>query len=102
LIKSIPPKRNSSGHNRIEIYSFFGFSHLTCGSVPVSSILAFHGIIDHHLLEAISKPPLGLKSGVEPKRSILKIFHIFLRLNASPRLPTSPEGFDGHVALNPI
>ncbi len=45
----------------------------------------------------VSKPPLGPDLGVGARRLILKIPHVFLRLNASPRpaLTLNPiEGFE--------
>jgi hypothetical protein len=40
----------------------------------------------------VSKPPLGLNSGVGAWRPILKILDVFLRLNATLRLGLEPEG----------
>jgi hypothetical protein len=39
----------------------------------------------------VSKPPLGLNLCVGPRRSILEILHIYLRLNASARLDLKPD-----------
>ena len=41
-------------------------------------------------LEAVSKPPLRLNTGVGPMDSVLKILYVFLRLNPSPRLDLEP------------
>jgi hypothetical protein len=43
------------------------------------------------LIEVVSKPPLGLNLCVGPRRSILEIFPIFLRLTASVRLDLKPD-----------
>jgi hypothetical protein len=51
-------------------------------------------------LEAVSKPPLELNLGVGLRRSILKIFPIFLRLAAS--VPRSCPADLGRETLNPI
>jgi hypothetical protein len=42
-------------------------------------------------IEVVSKPPLGSKSGVGARPSILKIPNVFLRLNATLRLGLKPD-----------
>jgi len=43
------------------------------------------------VLELVSKPPLGLNLFVGVRSSILKILHIFLRLNSSLRRDLRPD-----------